>query len=74
MRLNRRKLLKIDDSVAQALSITSIAQVGDRYGPAGRIGNPLEAYPDRRWEEVYRDQYEYTRNFSPSRRAEHKGD
>lgn len=32
--------------------------------PAVQIENPLEYYPDRDWEEVYRNQYAYDRTFT----------
>jgi nitrate reductase alpha subunit len=32
--------------------------------PRGDIGNPLDHYPNRRWEQVYRDQYRYDRSFT----------
>ncbi|MBI1732878.1 MAG: molybdopterin-dependent oxidoreductase [Gammaproteobacteria bacterium] len=37
---------------------------GVALAPAERIENPLEYYPDRNWEEVYRDQYRYDRSFT----------
>ncbi|MBI4483555.1 MAG: molybdopterin-dependent oxidoreductase, partial [Acidobacteria bacterium] len=32
--------------------------------PVAEVGNPLEFYPDRNWEEVYRDQYRYDSSFT----------
>ena len=37
---------------------------GRALTPVVRIDNPLEYYPDRDWEQVYRDQYAYDRSFT----------
>ena len=58
MRLNRRKFLQVSAGVATAMALTS-KRVGAQLKPVVKVGNPLESYPDRRWEEVYRDQYKY---------------
>ena len=63
MRLNRRKFLQVSAGVATAMALTS-KRVGAQLKPVVKVGNPLEAYPDRRWEEVYRDQYKYERSFT----------
>ncbi len=51
MRLNRRKYLSSDDSLIQALKKNSV----NKSGSIVKVGNSLECYPDRRWEEVYRN-------------------
>ena len=63
MRLNRRKFLQVSAGVATAMALTS-KRVGAQLKPVVKVGNPLESYPDRRWEEVYRDQYKYERSFT----------
>jgi len=32
--------------------------------PTSQLGNPLESYPNRDWEQVYRDQYSYDSSFT----------
>jgi len=63
MRLNRRKFLQVSAGVATAMALTS-KKVGAQLKPVVKVGNPLDTYPDRRWEEVYRDQYKYERSFT----------
>ena len=58
MRLNRRKFLQVSAGVATAMALTS-RKVGAQLKPVVKVGNPLDTYPDRRWEEVYRDQYKW---------------
>ncbi|MCG3201265.1 MAG: Nitrate reductase [Gammaproteobacteria bacterium] len=41
-----------------------LAFAGQALAPVPDIVNPLEYYPDRGWEEVYRDQYRYDRSFT----------
>ncbi|MEZ5445937.1 MAG: molybdopterin-dependent oxidoreductase [Gammaproteobacteria bacterium] len=41
-----------------------LAFAGQALAPVPDIANPLEYYPDRDWEEVYRDQYRYDRSFT----------
>ncbi|MDP7549140.1 MAG: molybdopterin-dependent oxidoreductase, partial [Alphaproteobacteria bacterium] len=49
--------------VMQALHAQS-AFAGRALAPTSRVDNPLEYYPDREWEKVYRDQYAYDRSFT----------
>jgi len=53
----------------QLVGATSVLAAGplDVLGalaPRGDIGNPLDHYPNRGWEQVYRDQYRYDRSFT----------
>jgi nitrate reductase alpha subunit len=64
MSLTRRKFLK-------AAAITGAAAVFFDKGlafrmlqPIEEIGNPLESYPTRGWEKIYRDQYRYDGSFT----------
>ena len=50
MRLNRRKFLQVSAGVATAMALTS-KRVGAQLKPVVKVGNPLESYPDRRWED-----------------------
>ena len=51
MRLNRRKFLQVSAGVATAMALTS-KKVGAQLKPVVTVGNPLDTYTDRRWEEV----------------------
>ena len=56
MRLNRRKFMTIDAYVMHALTV-AVNQKAYEVIQGGRfvkVGSPLEEYPDRRWQEVYR--------------------
>ena len=52
-----------------AMSMAGTALLGWRpawsaLAPIEGISNPLEHYPSRRWESIYRDQYHYDRSFT----------
>lgn len=59
--LSRRDFLKL--SGAAALSV-AISQVGLRLLEPVNVLNPLESYPARDWEKIYRDQYRYDSSFT----------
>jgi len=66
-RISRRQMLKRSGAFVTG----ALAALAGERGFAARtlvavpeIGNPLEYYPDRDWEEVYRDQYRYERSFT----------
>ena len=62
MDLTRRQFL-------QATTAAGVFTLADRglglslLQPAVEVGNPLESYPDRNWERIYRDQYRYDSTF-----------
>ena len=60
MNLTRRTFLQIAGVTGAALTtIPRRALALHALKPAVEVGNPLESYPNRAWEEVYRDQYRY---------------
>ncbi len=60
--ISRRQFLTL--SGIAVLSGNCFAQGGMRLLEAlDNIDNPLEFYPDRAWEKIYRDQYEYDSTF-----------
>ncbi|MDO8136563.1 MAG: molybdopterin-dependent oxidoreductase [Candidatus Brocadiales bacterium] len=62
MEISRRDFLKYT-GVATGGAMASSLRL--RYLEAQEeIPNPLEHYPDRSWEDVYRDQYKYDRTFT----------
>lgn len=63
MAVSRRRFLKA------TAAITSVALAGDTLGLQGfkfvpEIKNPLEFYPNRDWEKIYRDQFRYDSSFT----------
>ncbi|MFQ5693307.1 MAG: molybdopterin-dependent oxidoreductase, partial [Nitrospinota bacterium] len=64
MGVTRRQFLGM---VAAAGAGTLVADRGLALAglkPTVQVGNPLESYPDRDWEKVYRDQYRYDDTFA----------
>jgi len=62
MHISRRDFLKYTGTAAGGAMVTSLRL---RHLEAQEdITNPLEHYPDRQWEDVYRDQYKYDRSFT----------
>ncbi|HEX5009729.1 MAG TPA: molybdopterin-dependent oxidoreductase [Planctomycetota bacterium] len=49
---------------AGSLLLAGPLDVLGALAPRGDIGNPLDHYPNRGWEQVYRDQYRYDRSFT----------
>lgn len=63
-RLSRRDFLKLSGGVTAGVLVLGQAGLAlRRLQPVG-IANPLEHYPDRDWERVYRDQYAYDDSFA----------
>jgi len=70
--ISRRQLLAgtagVAGAAAGAQALRSLAAEpnfeGRALAPVAQIENPLEYYPDRDWEEVYRNQYAYDRTFT----------
>ncbi|MBM4086061.1 MAG: twin-arginine translocation signal domain-containing protein, partial [Planctomycetes bacterium] len=63
--LSRRDFLRTA-GIGAALGLTSdsvLAQLATLQ-PVDNIDNPLQYYPDRSWEKVYRDQYRYDSTFT----------
>jgi nitrate reductase alpha subunit len=62
MTLSRRDLLK--SGLAAGLLAGLAPPALAAFRPAVAVDNPLEHYPDRAWETVYRDQYRYDATFT----------
>ncbi|MBI4352683.1 MAG: molybdopterin-dependent oxidoreductase [Candidatus Omnitrophica bacterium] len=64
MGVTRREFLKISGAVAGAALASK--KLPSLWGlePVQEIQNPLEYYPNRDWEKIYRDQYRYDSTFS----------
>ena len=70
--MSRRDFIKASGGVAGGLAAWQLAgTLGIEPSFASRTlmpvraqGNPLETYPNRDWEQVYRDQYAYDRTFT----------
>ncbi|RKY20064.1 MAG: nitrate oxidoreductase subunit alpha, partial [Planctomycetota bacterium] len=61
-RNTRRDFLRLIGAGA-ALAATPLNVLG-ALAPSDDVDNPLEHYPNRGWEHVYRDQYRYDRSFT----------
>lgn len=46
------------------LAVSPLDALAGALSPLQDIANPLEHYPDRDWERIYRDQYRYDRSFT----------
>lgn len=64
MKLSRRKFLKTAAVSGTALVLTDQALALKMLQPIAEMGNPLETYPSRGWEKIYRDQYRYDSSFA----------
>ncbi|HHT9125998.1 MAG TPA: molybdopterin-dependent oxidoreductase [Candidatus Brocadiia bacterium] len=63
MKFTRRTFLQIAGVTGAALTtIPRRALALHALKPAVEVSNPLDSYPDRAWEGVYRDQYRYDRS------------
>lgn len=64
--ITRRAMLKGSAAAAGVLQALGAepAFAGRALVLTTRVDNPLEYYPDRDWEKVYRDQYAYDRSFT----------
>ncbi|MEE9277284.1 MAG: molybdopterin-dependent oxidoreductase [Dehalococcoidia bacterium] len=63
-KLSRRHFLKLSGGFAGGAAAVYLESRYAFLQPASGIDNPLEAYPNRDWEQVYRDQYRYDRSFT----------
>ncbi len=63
-RVNRRTFLKLSGGAAAGAAAFYAEAKLAFLQPGPGISNPLEQYPNRGWEEVYRDQYRYDRSFT----------
>ncbi len=63
-RLSRRDFLKVAGGTAAGVAVLGQAGLALRRLTPVSIANPLESYPDRGWERVYRDQYRYDESFT----------
>jgi nitrate reductase / nitrite oxidoreductase, alpha subunit len=58
---SRREFLKLSGAAALGLAMTRLELLA--LDPIN-VDNPLDAYPDRGWEKIYRDQYRYDSSFT----------
>ena len=61
--LSRRDFLKLSGSTALALAMTGTPLRWQTLQPLN-VENPLATYPNRDWEQVYRNQYSYDSSFT----------
>ncbi len=64
MELTRREFLKGAATGAMVLLADDVLAAMRLLQPVAEVGNPLEAYPYRGWERLYRDQYRTDRSFT----------
>ncbi len=64
MKLTRRKFLKISGMAGLSVALSASDFNLWAFEPIAEIENPLKYYPNRNWEEIYRDQYRYDSKFS----------
>ncbi len=61
--ISRRAFLKVAGGTAVGVATLGQAGMALRRLQAVSVANPLEDYPGRDWEDVYRDQYRYDSSF-----------
>jgi len=64
MDVTRRDFLKTGLTAGAVLGFGQPTLALAALAPAVEVGNPLEVYPGRDWEKVYRDQYKYDSSFT----------
>ena len=64
MDISRRQFLKAAGATGALLALSDEALALKMLQPTVGVGNPLEAYPVRDWEKIYRDQYKYDQTFT----------
>ncbi len=64
MELTRRDFIKAVAVTGGVVAFSDKALALRMLQPVVEVGNPLESYPDRTWEGIYRDQYRYDRSFT----------
>ncbi|MCL6552795.1 MAG: twin-arginine translocation signal domain-containing protein, partial [Firmicutes bacterium] len=62
--LNRRQFLQHAGTLAGGALLAQALPPLQLLQTLSTVANPLEAYPDRAWERVYRDQYRYDSSFT----------
>lgn len=63
MEISRRRFLKIAATISGGVAACELLGLkGLTFIPT--IGNPLQHYPDRDWEQIYRDQFHYDSTFT----------
>ena len=62
-KLGRREFLQRTGELAGAALLAEVLPL-QLLQKLSTVTNPLESYPDRGWERVYRDQYRYDRSFT----------
>jgi len=63
-RVSRRDFLKVAGGTAAGVLVLGQAGLALRKLAPVQVVNPLEAYPNRDWERVYRDEYRYDSSFA----------
>jgi nitrate reductase alpha subunit len=61
---NRRQFLQLSGAAALGAALSGTGLSLQWLQPIPVIGNPLETYPARDWEKVYREQYRFDRTFT----------
>ncbi len=61
--LSRRDFLKLSGGAALSAALVGAPLQWQALQPVN-VDNPLAAYPDREWEQIYRDQYQYDSSFT----------
>jgi nitrate reductase alpha subunit len=64
MNLSRRDFIRLAGTSGLGLFASQYGFLGLANLIPVDVGNPLDQYPSRDWEKVYRDQYRYDRSFS----------
>jgi len=64
MEPSRRDVLKTGLAAGALLGLADPALALRALAPAVEVANPLEHYPERGWERIYRDQYRYDATFT----------
>src|SRR5512139_673224 len=59
--ISGREFLKLSGAAALGMALSHL---GLRLRDPVDVTNPLAAYPDRNWEQIYRDQYSYDSSFT----------
>ncbi|MBI2177714.1 MAG: molybdopterin-dependent oxidoreductase, partial [Candidatus Tectomicrobia bacterium] len=62
MNVSRRQFLAASSAGLLAWSARGLSLAA--LSPVTEVGNPLDSYPDRSWEKVYRDQYKWDGSFT----------
>jgi nitrate reductase alpha subunit len=63
-RIDRRSFLKLAGGSAAGVLVLGNAGLALRHFQTVSVANPLQDYPERGWEDIYRDQYKYDDSFA----------